>query len=84
MLDFLKKNKKKSEKNVQTVLFKLSGLHCPSCSLNIDNTLEDLPGVLSSEASYAKLTVKVEFNPQQIDENKIKNAITELGYQASF
>ena len=33
-----------------THVFRIHGMHCGSCSLLIDDTLEDLPGVSRSQA----------------------------------
>ena len=49
--------------------FRLSGMHCTSCAMNIDFALEDM-GVKSAKTSYAKQETEVEF-----DEQKIKKAL---------
>lgn len=84
MWEFLKKNKNNDKKNDQTVIFQLAGLHCTSCTLLIDNTLEDLPGVKSSTANYAQQKVEVHFDPQQITASKLQKAIETLGYGAQL
>lgn len=65
---------------METIKLKLSGLHCTSCALNIDMTLEDLPGV-SSNTSYQKSETEVTFDPKKTDLKSIKKTITDLGYQ---
>lgn len=60
---------------------KLSGLHCTSCAVNIDLTIEDIPGVKNSNTNYAKSESEVTFDPNQTDIKSIKNAIHNLGYQ---
>lgn len=60
---------------------KLSGLHCTSCAVNIDLTVEDIPGVKNSDTNYAKSESEVTFDPAQTDIKAIKNAIHNLGYQ---
>lgn len=64
----------------QTITFSLSGLYCVSCGLNIDNTLEDLPGVSSSQTNYPKSKVKVEFDSKKTTSDKIVKTIKSLGY----
>lgn len=64
----------------QTIIFSLSGLHCVSCALNIDNRLEDLAGVSSAQTSYPKSQTKVEFDPQKITPVKLTKTIKSLGY----
>lgn len=62
---------------------KLSGLHCTSCAVNIDLTIEDIPGVKNSNTNYAKSESEVTFDPKQTSIKSIKNAIHNLGYQVN-
>jgi copper chaperone CopZ len=64
-----------------TITLKLSGLHCSSCSLNIDSELEDLPGVLSTKTSYAKQETTITYDPAQVDPAKFNEVIESLGYK---
>lgn len=79
MLGFFKK-KETSPAQKQTVVFKLNGLHCTSCSLNIDGALEDTPGVWSATTSYAHSTTRVEFDPMIVGADQLSKVIVELGY----
>ena len=65
---------------MQNITLKLSGLHCTSCATNIDLTLEDLPGVKSSDTNYAKSEAKITFDPSKINLESITKTITDLGY----
>lgn len=64
----------------QIIIFFLSGLHCVSCALNIDNSLEELSGVINAQTSYPKSQTKVEFDPQKITPVKLIKTIKSLGY----
>lgn len=70
--------------NVKKALFKVSGMHCVSCAMNIDGTLEDLPGVVKAETNYAKAQTNVEFDDQQTNLDAIKEAIAKTGYIAEI
>ncbi len=61
--------------------FKISGMHCPSCSLNIDSSLEDLPGVIEASTSYAKGITKIYYDPKQVQLNELKECLNQTGYQ---
>lgn len=74
-------NKKSNSSELSTATFQLSGLHCSSCSLTIDNALEDLEGVNGASTSYAKSEVVVKFNPNKIGIQQLKSAIQAAGYQ---
>lgn len=77
MLNLFKKKAIQGEK----VVFKLSGLHCSSCGLSIDNALEEVDGVIEAATSYAKSETKVQFDPQKTNHEELKRAIQGAGYQ---
>lgn len=71
----------KTKKTGETITLKLSGLHCSSCSLNIDGELEEIKGVLSSNTSYAKQVSVINYDPQLVDPANFTKVIQGLGYQ---
>lgn len=81
MFNFFKK--KPLDSSLSQLSWSLSGLHCTSCAVNIDLTLEDLPGVKSVNTNYAQSEVRVTFNPEQTGEAAIKSAIESLGYKVN-
>lgn len=66
----------------QSAIFKIYGMHCVSCAMNIDGALEDAPGVIRASANFAKTQVKVEFEPKALDLKKIVQIIEKAGYRA--
>ena len=64
--------------------FKVSGMHCVSCAMNIDGALEDLLGVTKAQTSYAKGETMVEYDDQQTNSDAIKKAIDTTGYIAEI
>jgi copper chaperone len=62
--------------------FRITGMHCGSCALLIDDTLEDLPGVRSAHTSVKHGRTTVELDTAKSSPTDIINAITELGYHA--
>lgn len=62
--------------------FKISGMHCTSCAMNIDGELEDA-GVKSANTSYAKQECEVQYDEKQLNESKIIEIIKTAGYTAS-
>lgn len=65
-----------------TVTFAVDGMHCASCSMLIDETLEDIPGVSSSTTSRRLGRTTVELDQIRATPAQIAAAISELGYQA--
>ena len=75
MFDFFKK-KPTGEK----VVFKIGGMHCTSCSMNIDGELEDLAGVLNATTSYATAQTTIEYDPTKVQPTQLKAVIEGLEY----
>ncbi len=66
----------------QVLKIHINGMHCTSCSMNIDGELEDTPGVIKSDTSYAKEQTVVEFDEGVISPEKILEIIKAIGYEA--
>lgn len=60
----------------------MQGMHCASCGILIDETLEDLPGVVSSSTSVRRKRTRVEFDPAATTVEAITRTIADLGYNA--
>lgn len=64
-----------------TITLKLDGLHCTSCSLNIDGEIEDLPGVISVGTSYVKQESVITYDPKLAKPSQFHEIIKGLGYK---
>lgn len=64
-------------------IFKISGMHCTSCAMNIDGELEDTKGIKESNTNYAKSQTEVEFDEEKINDKAIIEIIKKAGYQAN-
>ena len=64
--------------------FKIIGMHCTSCAINIDGELEDTDGVKESNTSYAKAQTEVKYDSEKIDDNKIISLIKKVGYSVTL
>lgn len=73
----------RSDSELLTVEFAISGMHCTSCSMNIDGELEDTPGVVRAETSYAQARTVVRFDERVVTSAAIAVIITDLGYTVS-
>ena len=62
--------------------YKLTGMHCTSCTLTIDMDLEDLDGIKSAKTSYAKSEVEVEYDPNKVSDELVLQTIKKSGYNA--
>jgi copper chaperone CopZ len=58
-------------------------MHCGSCAVLIDDSLEDLPGVHSTQTTMKLGLSTVELDLSQNSPDDVIRAIAELGYRAS-
>jgi Cd2+/Zn2+-exporting ATPase len=62
------------------VVVNIENIHCGDCALNIERSVEHVPGVLSAEVSYVLSSATVYYDPHRVEEERIKKAITKPGY----
>jgi len=65
---------------IKKVFWSVSGLHCKSCEMLIEDELKNIHRVISVSASQQKSLVEITYQ-EEPDLNQIKGAITKLGYQ---
>jgi copper chaperone len=70
------------ETAVETVTLRVSGMHCASCALLIDDVLDDLPGVHDTRTSVKDGRSIVQLDTTRSTPAEVIAAIDELGYQA--
>lgn len=68
---------------MKKIVLKINGMHCTSCSMNIDGELEDTDGVKEASTNYASQKTEITFDEAKIQENKIIAIIEGLGYSVS-
>jgi copper chaperone len=69
--------------STSTHVFRIHGMHCGSCPLLIDDTLEDLPGVSRSQTELKAGRSTVQLNTAVTDAQQVIDTITGLGYTAA-
>ncbi len=67
----------------QKTQFNISGMHCASCALIIENRLNKISGVTSANVNFAAEKATVTFDSTQIDNEIITKIIKDSGYSAS-
>ncbi len=67
-----------------TYTLQVEGMHCASCGLLIDDTLEDLPGVLSTQTRMRDARTTVEVDPKRCTLDQVVAAIGGAGYTAKL
>src|SRR5512147_448967 len=72
--------KEKKFEGKSKIIVNIDNIHCGDCALNIERSVEHVPGVLSAEVSYVLSTATVYYDPHRVEEDRIKRAITKPGY----
>jgi len=62
--------------------YRVEGMHCPNCAMNVESIEDDLPGIKQVSASYQKGRMVVEFDEAKVSEAQILAALEKRGYQA--
>jgi P-type Cu+ transporter len=62
----------------------ISGMHCTGCVMAVEGALEDLRGVKSANANYAKQIADVEYDENSVSIDDIIGAVVDAGYQAKI
>ncbi len=62
--------------------FEVTGMHCASCGMLIDEALEDTAGVLKSATSLRKGRTVVQVDADQCTPEAVLAVIATAGYQA--
>ena len=67
-----------------TYTFTVAGMHCASCGMLIDDSIEELPGVRRAQTSVKAGRTVVDAEPTQVNPATIIAAIMSAGYQATL
>ncbi len=63
------------------VEFRVSGMSCASCVVNIESVLGDLDGVTNVVVSFGTERATVDFDPTQITPSQLQAAVADAGYR---
>jgi len=58
-------------------------MHCATCETFLESVAEDRAGVTAAAASYVTETVRVEYDPETVSEEELRDALTTVGYTAT-
>ena len=66
------------------LVFAVTGMHCSSCGLLVDDTVEELDGVSRSQTDSRRDRTVVRADPAVASVESIVAAIADAGYQAEL
>ncbi|MDD4806442.1 MAG: cation transporter, partial [Candidatus Cloacimonetes bacterium] len=58
----------------------IDGMHCASCSANVEKALSALPGVAKAHVNLALEEAMVEYDERKLKQERIFASITSLGF----
>ncbi|AOM12368.1 heavy metal translocating P-type ATPase [Bacillus thuringiensis] len=61
--------------------FTVSGMTCAACANRVEKRLNKLDGVNKATVNFTLESATVDFNPDEVNVNEMKSAITKLGYK---
>ena len=64
----------------EKIILHISGMHCASCSTNIEHSLAKKEGIQEANVNFARKSASITFEPSKINETAIKNEIKGLGF----
>ncbi len=80
------KGKSTSDAPADALRFAVTGMHCGSCGLSVDEAVEDVAGVVRSTTSFrsgiTEVRLKQDAGPDQVT-REVVAAVLNLGYAAS-
>jgi len=79
-LTFFEAMEEEKLKGKSKIIVDIDNIHCADCALNIERSVEHLPGILSAEVSYVLSSATVYYDPHRVEADRIKRAITKPGY----
>jgi len=59
---------------------KISGMHCATCAVNIEESLSKIKDVEKAQVNFGTDTARVEFDPGKVTLGEIEQAVKEAGY----
>jgi Cu2+-exporting ATPase len=62
--------------------FHVSGMHCTTCEAFLESVAEKTEGIDGAQASYVTETVRVDHDPETLDEEEVEDRLTTAGYVA--
>ena len=67
-----------------TKTFRVEGMHCSGCPMEVESIEDDLPGIKKVSASYKKAQMVVEFDETLVSDEQIIAAVKRHGYSSTL
>lgn len=72
--------KPNTEKKLHGVTLPISGMHCRSCEILIEEKLKEIPEIIRADVNHGKGTADIFYDSQKPSREAVEKAIREAGY----
>jgi copper chaperone CopZ len=69
------------EGRIKKESYLVEGMTCSGCERTVSRVAENLAGVKTAKADLTSATVSIEYDPEKVTIDQIKNAINGVGYK---
>lgn len=69
------------ERKIEKQIVSITGMNCASCTSKVENAVSQISGVAKASVNLATEKLSVEYDQSELGLDKIKQTITNLGYQ---
>ncbi|EKF87045.1 heavy metal translocating P-type ATPase [Methanobacterium formicicum] len=59
---------------------KISGMHCASCALNVEKSLQGLEGVEDAQVNFGTEKATVEYHPDKVELRDLEKSVEDVGF----
>jgi len=70
-----------TDKNIEKITLKLSGMTCTACASQIEKTLGKMDGIIAANVNFAVEKVTVEYDTKKIRLSNMTKKVSDLGYE---
>ena len=69
------------ELHTDEMTIRIQGMHCASCTMNVENFLLRLDGIFDVKADLTSQSARIRYDSSKVTLNEIDNVITSLGFE---
>ena len=69
------------ELHTDEMTLRIQGMHCASCTMNVENFLIRLDGIFDVKADLTSQSARIRYDSSKVTLNEIDNVITSLGFE---
>ena len=69
------------ELHCDEMTIRIQGMHCASCTMNVENFLIRLDGIFDVKADLSSQSARIRYDSSKVDINEIENVIESLGFE---